>query len=84
MLKQKIESPINLGNPNEFTMIELAQIVIDLTKSKSKIIYEKLPLDDPRNRRPDISLAKKMLSWEHSIDINDGINLSIDYFRKKL
>jgi UDP-glucuronate decarboxylase len=84
MLKQKIESPINLGNPNEFTMIELAQIVIDLTKSKSKIIYEKLPLDDPRNRRPDISLAKKMLSWEPSIDINDGINLSIDYFRKKL
>lgn len=84
MLKQKIESPINLGNPNEFTMIELAQKVIDLTKSKSKIIYEKLPLDDPRNRRPDISLAKKMLSWEPSIDINDGINLSIDYFRKKL
>jgi UDP-glucuronate decarboxylase len=84
MLKQKIESPINLGNPNEFTMIELAQIVIDLTKSKSKIIYEKLPLDDPRHRRPDISLAKKMLSWEPSIDITDGINLSIDYFRKKL
>ena len=84
MLKQKIESPINLGNPNEFTMIELAQKVIDLTKSKSKIIYEKLPLDDPRNRRPDISLAKKMLSWEPSIDINNGINLSIDYFRKKL
>ena len=84
MLKQKIESPINLGNPNEFTMIELAQKVIELTKSKSKIIYEKLPLDDPRNRRPDISLAKKILSWEPSIDINDGINLSIDYFRKKL
>jgi len=84
MLKQKIESPINLGNPNEFTMIELAQKVIDLTKSKSKIIYEKLPLDDPRNRRPDISLAKKMLNWEPSIDIKDGINLSIDYFRKKL
>ena len=79
-----VYGPINLGNPVEFTMIELAQIVIDLTKSKSKIIYEKLPLDDPRNRRPDISLAKKMLSWEPSIDINDGINLSIDYFRKKL
>ena len=84
LLKQEIESPINLGNPNEFTMIELAQKVIELTKSKSKIIYEKLPLDDPRNRRPDISLAKKILSWEPSIDINDGINLSIDYFRKKL
>ncbi len=84
MINHAIESPVNLGNPNEFTMIELAQKVIELTKSKSKIIYEKLPLDDPRNRKPDISLAKKILGWEPLIDINNGINLSIDYFRKKL
>jgi UDP-glucuronate decarboxylase len=64
MLNHQVESPINLGNPNEFTMIELAQKVIELTRSNSKIIYEKLPLDDPRNRKPDISLAKKILSWE--------------------
>jgi UDP-glucuronate decarboxylase len=82
MLGHPIESPINLGNPNEFTMIELAQKVIELTRSKSKIIYEKLPIDDPRTRKPDISLAKKILRWEPKIDINDGINLSIDYFRK--
>jgi UDP-glucuronate decarboxylase len=65
-------------------MIELAQKVIELTRSKSKIIYEKLPLDDPRNRKPDISLAKKILSWEPKVGINDGINLSIDYFRGKI
>jgi UDP-glucuronate decarboxylase len=84
MLNHQVESPINLGNPNEFTMIELAQKVIELTRSKSKIIYEKLPLDDPRNRKPDISLAKKILSWEPKVGINDGINLSIDYFRGKI
>lgn len=84
MIDHEIESPVNLGNPNQFTMIELAQKVIELTKSKSKIIYEKLPLDDPQNRKPDISLAKKILGWEPLIDINNGINLSIDYFRKKL
>jgi len=84
MLNHRIESPINLGNPNEFTVIELAQKVIELTRSKSKIIYEKLPSDDPRNRKPDISLAKKILSWEPKVNINDGINLSIDYFRGKI
>jgi len=84
MLNHQVESPINLGNPNEFTMIELAQKVIEQTRSKSKIIYEKLPLDDPRNRKPDISLAKKILSWEPKVGINDGINLSIDYFRGKI
>ena len=84
MLNHQVESPINLGNPNEFTMIELAQKVIELTRSNSKIIYEKLPLDDPRNRKPDISLAKKILSWEPKVGINDGINLSIDYFRGKI
>jgi len=84
MLNHHVESPINLGNPNEFTMIELAQKVIELTRSKSKIIYEKLPLDDPRNRQPDISLAKRILGWEPKVGINDGINLSIDYFRGKI
>jgi UDP-glucuronate decarboxylase len=84
MLNTKVESPINLGNPNEFTMIELAKKIIELTNSKSKIVYEKLPLDDPRNRRPDISLAKEVLNWAPKVDINKGITLSIEYFRKKI
>jgi len=84
VLNQQIESPINLGNPNEFTMIELAKKVIELTNSKSEIVYEGLPMDDPRSRRPDISLANKILNWSPKIDINEGINLSIDYFRKKI
>ena len=84
MLNTKVESPINLGNPNEFTMIELAKKIIELTNSKSKIVYEKLPLDDPRNRRPDISLAKEVLNWAPKVDINEGITLSIEYFRKKI
>jgi UDP-glucuronate decarboxylase len=84
MLNTKVESPINLGNPNEFTMIELAKKIIELTNSKSKIVYEKLPLDDPRNRRPDISLAKEVLNWAPKVDINEGITLAIEYFRKKI
>ena len=84
VLNHQIEGPINLGNPNEFTMIELAKKVIELTNSKSEIVYEELPLDDPRSRRPDISLANKILNWSPKIDINEGINLSIDYFRKKI
>lgn len=84
ILSDKVEGPINLGNPNEFTMIELAKKIIELTNSKSKIVYEKLPLDDPRNRRPDISLANEVLNWAPKVDINEGITLSIEYFRKKI
>ena len=84
ILNDKVEGPINLGNPNEFTMIELAKKIIELTNSKSKIVYEKLPLDDPRNRRPDISLANEVLNWAPKVDINEGITLSIEYFRKKI
>jgi UDP-glucuronate decarboxylase len=84
MLSGKVDSPINLGNPNEITMIELAKKIIELTNSKARIVYEKLPLDDPRNRRPDISLANNILNWKPEIDINQGISLSIDYFRKKI
>ena len=84
MLSNKVESPINLGNPNEFTMIDLAKKIIKLTNSNSKIVYEKLPLDDPRSRRPDISLASKILNWAPKVGINEGISLSIDYFRRKI
>jgi len=73
--------PVNIGNPNEFTMLELAQEVIRITNSKSKLIYLPLPADDPTQRQPDISLAKKELdNWEPKIQLADGLKKTIDYF----
>ncbi|MGL5635616.1 MAG: UDP-glucuronic acid decarboxylase family protein [Bacteroidales bacterium] len=75
--------PVNIGNPHEFTMIELANKVIKLTGSKSKIIFEPLPKDDPKQRRPDIHLAQKMLDdWTPNIQLDDGLRKTIDYFRR--
>jgi UDP-glucuronate decarboxylase len=72
--------PINLGNPVEFTMVELAQLVIKLTNSTSKLIYMALPADDPMQRKPDISLAMKHLNWEPSIKLELGLSKTIEYF----
>lgn len=72
--------PVNIGNPNEFTILELAQKVIDLMGAKSKIIYEPLPADDPLQRKPDISLAKKELGWEPVIQLEEGLKKTIEYF----
>jgi UDP-glucuronate decarboxylase len=74
--------PVNLGNPAEFTILELAEKVIKLTKSKSKIIFEPLPHDDPTQRKPDITLAKKKLKWQPKIQLEDGLKDTIKYFRK--
>jgi UDP-glucuronate decarboxylase len=73
--------PINIGNPGEFTILELAEKVIELTGSKSKIIKEPLPQDDPKQRKPDISKAKKFLNWEPSVNLEDGLKKTIEYFR---
>ena len=74
--------PVNLGNPHEFTMIELAKTILELTDSKSKIIHRPMPQDDPKQRRPDISLAKQKLdNWEPSIQLNQGLNQTIKYFK---
>lgn len=76
------ESPINLGNPQEFTMLGLAETVLRLTKSKSKIIFEPLPLDDPQQRRPDISRAKEILNWEPKVQLVEGLQETIEYFKE--
>jgi UDP-glucuronate decarboxylase len=76
--------PVNLGNPNESTIRELAELVIELTGSKSKLIFEKLPEDDPTRRRPDISLAKRELSWEPAVELVDGLKKTVAYFDKLL
>lgn len=80
-----VTGPVNTGNPVEFTMLELAQQVIELTGSKSKIVYRALPEDDPRQRKPDISLAKSLLDgWNPNVRLSDGLRKTIDYFESVL
>ncbi|HYA95850.1 MAG TPA: UDP-glucuronic acid decarboxylase family protein [Terriglobales bacterium] len=74
--------PVNIGNPNEFTILECAQRVLAVTGSNSKLCFEPLPQDDPRQRRPDISKARALLGWEPKIDLESGLKLSLDYFRQ--
>ena len=76
--------PVNLGNPGEFTMLELAEKVIDLTGSRSKIVYLPLPQDDPTQRKPVIDLAKKELGWEPAIPLDEGLKRTIEYFRERI
>jgi UDP-glucuronate decarboxylase len=76
--------PVNLGNPTEFTMLELAEMVLKLTGSKSKIVFKPLPSDDPRQRKPDISLAKQNLSWQPGVNLEDGLKQTISYFRSTI
>ena len=76
--------PINIGNPSEFTMLELAEKVIQFTGSKSKIIFQPLPQDDPRQRKPDITLAKDMLQWQPKVDLDEGLKNTIKYFENIL
>jgi len=74
--------PVNIGNPDEFTILECAKRVIEITGSKSKIAYEKLPQDDPKQRRPDITKARTLLAWEPKIPLDTGLRMSLDYFRE--
>ncbi len=76
--------PVNIGNPGEFTMLELAQAVIELTNSNSKMVFRELPADDPKQRKPDISLAKSKLNWQPETDLRTGLKLTIEYFEKLL
>ncbi|MCV3396619.1 UDP-glucuronic acid decarboxylase family protein [Campylobacter sp. RKI_CA19_01116] len=78
------QGPINTGNPGEFTIKELAQKVIEKTNSKSQIIYKDLPLDDPTQRRPDITLAKSKFDWEPKVNLDEGLDKTIEYFKKNI
>ena len=79
--EDELKGPVNMGNPVEFTIKELAEIVVKLTGSKSKLIYNPLPEDDPLQRQPDISLAKKELNWEPKIALEEGLIKTIEYFK---
>jgi UDP-glucuronate decarboxylase len=82
--KGDIDGPINIGNPQEFKVIDLANIVLDLTNSTSKVAFLPLPSDDPKKRKPDITKAKKYLEWEPSTQVIDGITETIKYFSRIL
>ena len=84
MEKKNFIGPVNLGNPNEFTIKTLAEMIINITGSKSKIVSKKLPSDDPMQRKPDISLAQKELNWKPAIELQQGLKMTIPYFEKKL
>ncbi|MFP5578013.1 MAG: NAD-dependent epimerase/dehydratase family protein [Acidimicrobiia bacterium] len=74
--------PINIGNPGEFTMLELAQLVLELTGSSSEIVHEPLPEDDPTQRKPDITKARELLGWEPRVDLRAGLGRTIEYFAR--
>lgn len=78
----EITGPINIGNPGEFTMLKLAETVIKLTNSKSELVFKPLPQDDPKQRQPDITQAKKVLGWEPKISLEEGLKPTIEYFRQ--
>lgn len=82
MENDDFQGPVNIGNPGEFTIKELAELVIDMTNTKSQIIYKELPSDDPTRRRPDISLAKEKLDWEPSIKLEQGLKKTIEFFKE--
>jgi dTDP-glucose 4,6-dehydratase len=76
--------PTNIGNPDEFTILKCAQVILEVTGSRSKIRYEPLPQDDPKQRCPDISKAKRLFGWEPKIDLRTGLKMSLEYFKKAL
>jgi len=77
----RLNEPINLGNPDEFTILELAKLIIELTNSKTKIVFKPLPEDDPKQRKPDIAKAKKNLNWQPKIELKEGLKKTIAWFR---
>lgn len=83
-LRSKLNTPVNLGNPNEMSVLRLGKLILKLTGSKSKIVHKPLPIDDPKQRCPDIEFAKKTLHWTPEIRLEDGLKKTIAYFRRKL
>jgi UDP-glucuronate decarboxylase len=84
MEKDDFIGPVNIGNPNEFTMLELANEILEQTKSKSKIIFEPLPADDPTQRQPEIKLAQEKLGWAPAVQLKEGLENTIKYFKTQI
>jgi dTDP-glucose 4,6-dehydratase len=84
LLDSEVTGPINIGNPSEFTMVELADIVLEVTNSSSQVIFEPLPVDDPTQRQPDLTLARSKLGWEPTVSLREGLTRTIPYFAERL
>jgi dTDP-glucose 4,6-dehydratase len=84
LMHSDLNDPVNIGNPSEMTIEGIAQIIIEMTGSKSKIVYKPLPEDDPKVRKPDITRARTLLGWEPKIDLRTGLTTTIEYFRTKV
>jgi dTDP-glucose 4,6-dehydratase len=84
LLDSDVTGPVNIGNPAEFTVAELARLVLDVTGSASELVHEPLPVDDPRHRQPDIALARAQLGWEPVVPLRDGLERTVEWFRRSL
>jgi dTDP-glucose 4,6-dehydratase len=84
LLEADVSEPVNIGNPDEFTILEFANLVLELTKSKNKMEFAPLPKDDPKKRKPDISKAKRILGWEPKVSLKQGLKLTIDWFKQQI
>ena len=78
LMESDVHLPVNLGNPNEFTLLEAAEAVIEVTESRSEIVFEALPVDDPQQRQPDITRAKQLLGWEPQVSLREGLKLTVE------
>ena len=83
MAQTETVGPMNLGNPGEFTMLELAEMTLKLVGGKAGIVHKPLPSDDPKQRQPDIALARKVLKWEPQVQLEEGLKRTIEYFRRR-
>ena len=81
LMMSTMNDPVNIGNPNEMTIKEMAEKILQATQSKSKILYTALPVDDPKVRQPDITLAKKTLNWEPKVGLDEGLKSTLEYFK---
>jgi dTDP-glucose 4,6-dehydratase len=84
LMESSVHDPVNLGNPQEMTLLELAKRVTRLVGSPSSIVFQPLPVDDPKIRQPDITRARTLLGWEPRVDVDEGLRQTIDWFRQTL
>jgi UDP-glucuronate decarboxylase len=84
MAQEQTVGPMNLGNPGEFTMLELAELTVKLVGGPSKVVHRPLPSDDPKQRQPDITMARQVLGWEPAVPLEEGLKRTIAYFRTRL
>ena len=84
LAESEVHEPVNIGNPNEMSLLEMAKLIIELTESRSEVVFEALPVDDPQVRQPDIARARDLLGWEPEIDVREGIRRTIEHYTKIL